>query len=387
MVFSTTKGGIKSLGASVCHLGGTVPLILLLFQQLHLMLCDCIVTEICSVIVNPCSFSMPRSKKAGRSLKDKTARRSHRTQRRKGRFLVVRRCQPPVPRPSRGHIFPPPPTTFPPLLIAKNSILLSKEWERNTPYKENDMDAVFFRKIFFCSPLYWLMSFWANFVAPVFISASQLHKKNSRGSYDCVCFGIHEQVGHGTIHWTPATKWNNFFAKTQLLLFSPLFAMVTEMVQTYYPDLAKDLIKDTPAEYRLFGLFTYGMFHLSPVELAHIDYNNHGVCVVIPLGSSYTGGMLSFNYLNVQYHMQPGDMIIFRSSKLLHSVTNVISGLRQSLVLTSQNIVIDKIKSGAVPSLLWANINKPHSRNKRIARVSWLNSERGITNSQFSICM
>ena len=193
------------------------------------------------------------------------------------------------------------------------------------------------------------MSFWANFVAPVFISSSKLHKKNSRGSYDCVCFGVHEQVGHGTIHWTPATKWNNFFAKL-LLLFSPLFQIISEKVQTYYPDIARQLTVDVPPEYRLFGIFTYGMFHLSPVELAHVDYNDYGICVVVPLGSSFTGGLLTFNYLNVQYSMQPGDMIIFRSSKLLHSVTNVISGLRQSLVLTSQKIVIDQIKRGAVPT-------------------------------------
>lgn len=47
--------------------------------------------------------------------------------------------------------------------------------------------------------------------------------------------------------------------------------------------------------------------------------------------------------------MQPGDMIIFRSAKLLHSVTKVVEGLRQSLVLTSQKYVIDKIKEGEVP--------------------------------------
>jgi hypothetical protein len=197
--------------------------------------------------------------------------------------------------------------------------------------------------------LFWFLSFWAYFVAPLFVGASKLHKTNSCGSYDCVCFGIHEQVGHKSIHWTPATKYQDCFDVFHLAWFSPLFKSIGDNIRKYYPDIGCKLTEGISPEYLLFGLFTYGMFHLSPVELAHVDFNDFGICMVIPLGSSFSGSYLCFNYLNVEYKMQPGDMIIFRSAKLLHSVTELISGLRMCLVLASQKIVIEQLQKGVIP--------------------------------------
>jgi hypothetical protein len=291
---------------------------------------------------------MTRSKKS-RSQSGQLHNGYKRRQRRLGKQLVIRRSQPIVSHPMH-HTYPPSSVEFSPILITKNSILLSNK-KGKAPFAEKDIDAVYLRKFFSSSYVFWLLSFWASFIAPLFVPHSKLSKTNSRGTYDCVCFGIHQQVGHQSIHWTRASKYENGFALRQLLrLYGWVFDRIGEQVRKMYPTIAAQLTVRIPKEYLLFGgLFTYAMFHLTPMELEHIDYNDFGICVVVPLGSAFTGGHLRFNYLNIEYVLQPGDMIIFRSARLLHSVTQVVSGLRQSLVLTSQTSVLRKIKEGCVP--------------------------------------
>jgi len=121
-------------------------------------------------------------------------------------------------------------------------------------------------------------------------------------------------------------------------------------IRELFPEAMKALTDGIPKEYLIFGdILIYSMFHLSPIEKEHVDFDDMEICVVIPFGGAFTGGYLSFRWLNIEYKLKPGDMIIFRSCKLLHSVTEVVTGLRQSLVLTSQRFVIEKIKKGECP--------------------------------------
>ena len=87
----------------------------------------------------------------------------------------------------------------------------------------------------------------------------------------------------------------------QLLIFGLLFDCIAAEARRFFPLLVKEITENIPKEYLIFeGVFTYRMYHLSPIELEHIDYNDFGICVVVPLGSSFTGGNLRFNYLNIE---------------------------------------------------------------------------------------
>lgn len=91
-----------------------------------------------------------------------------RKQNKKGKFETVHRKQPIVPKP-KDHVYPPPPVNFPPLFIAKNSILLESDSR-----DENDISAVFFWRFFWYTALFWFMSLWAKYLAPLLICRSLL---------------------------------------------------------------------------------------------------------------------------------------------------------------------------------------------------------------------
>lgn len=286
---------------------------------------------------------MPRSAEAIANRKVK------RNKARQERFIIVHRVQPPVPQPTQKHfVYPPPENPYSHLLISKNSLLLNENWDKISPITENDIDAVVVKKLFTNDPLYQKLAPWVNQVATTYVYPSHRKKENCRGVYECICFGIHRQVGYQTIHWTKASKFPG--SHESLAQFNPLFAKIGKVATQYFPVCVETMTKDIPPKYLLFDeKFGYGMFHITPISWEHIDFGDMGICIVLPFGESFVGGRLSFTYLNVEYNLKPGDIIIFRSCKLLHTVTEVIAGLRQSFVLTSQKYVIEKIKEGWVP--------------------------------------
>lgn len=68
----------------------------------------------------------------------------------------------------------------------------------------------------------------------------------------------------------------------------------------------------------------------------HVDYNDfrEGCCCVVPFGINWTGGELVFRDLGLAFKLKPGDVIFFRSAKLVHE-NLPHSGDRRSIVLTT----------------------------------------------------
>ena len=65
------------------------------------------------------------------------------------------------------------------------------------------------------------------------------------------------------------------------MIFGPLFDCIAAEAHRFFSLLVKKITENIPKEYLIFGgVFTYGMYHLSPIELEHIDYNDFGICVV-----------------------------------------------------------------------------------------------------------
>lgn len=67
------------------------------------------------------------------------------------------------------------------------------------------------------------------------------------------------------------------------------------------------------------------------------------------LPSAFVGGRLKFTWLNMEFDLKLGDVLIFKSWKILHVLTEIVDGLRQSIVLTSPKCVMEKIKAGIFP--------------------------------------
>jgi len=73
--------------------------------------------------------------------------------------------------------------------------------------------------------------------------------------------------------------------------------------------------------------FNWGI--IAPHKDTH-DYRN-GLCWVVVFGN-FTGGQIHFPELNITVHVQPGDLIAFKSYELLHQVLPYV-GERYSIVM------------------------------------------------------
>lgn len=62
----------------------------------------------------------------------------------------------------------------------------------------------------------------------------------------------------------------------------------------------------------------------------------------------FTGGHVLFPTLGLEFQVQKGDVLIFRSCLLLHVVTEVLSGSRMSIVFTTHNKVRELLVSFCV---------------------------------------
>jgi len=82
-----------------------------------------------------------------------------------------------------------------------------------------------------------------------------------------------------------------------------------------------------------------------------LDYRA-GFCWVTTFGT-YTGGSLYFSELNIEFNIQPGDLIAFKSYLLRHGV-QPYNGQRHSLVLFGHHEVF-------LPP-------NPNKKRKRVAR-------------------
>ena len=138
-------------------------------------------------------FSTYRMGKRKRSEEAKVRRRIKRNIARYNRVLIIQRQQPDLPKwtPSlKKKGYPPPSTNFPFLRLSKNSMLVNSNWQKGSPVTEKDLDIVMVRDMFLDDPLFTIMGEWANTTAKTYLPLSKRKKDNSRGKYECVCFGI-----------------------------------------------------------------------------------------------------------------------------------------------------------------------------------------------------
>ena len=293
-----------------------------------------------SVLLFVCVFSLVKqSRKHKRSEESQKLRKEKKKEKRQKKFYFTVRQQTINTKAEHKHyltIQPPPNPLYKWKLISKNHILFNETYDEEQ-YTENMLDIVFLKKFFEGEYLALVdqLDKWGVETAQYFISEAKKKKNNSRGEYSCVCFGMHEQVGHHTVHVTPASLHEQ--GNSGIALFNPLWDKIAVMLQFLFPVLSAKLLL-LPTCDRIFGLLNYGMFHLTPIQKCHIDWNDLEICVVFVLHDDFEGGHLLFRYLNLEFNLKKGDVIIFRSAKLFHELTKVI-GNRRSMVLTVQRSV------------------------------------------------
>jgi hypothetical protein len=90
------------------------------------------------------------------------------------------------------------------------------------------------------------------------------------------------------------------------------------------------------------GAWATGALNYNVLSSPHRDKKDFGLCWIIPFGDFDGGGDLLLDDLNIAFKMKPGCAVAFRSSKLLHSVTEWTSGDRFSLVLFTHNEMVNK---------------------------------------------
>jgi len=161
--------------------------------------------------------------------------------------------------------------------------------------------------------------------------------EDCRGKHEVAALGIHTQLGHFTIHWTPQSKT----PEAQLFLEQTgyIWTRIANTVTKDFPSFQKDMEQNIPKQFLPFGnLFSFLICNFSPIKKEHIDQNDHDLCVVLPT-SHFTGGAVYFRYLKLAIQVRVGDMLVFNSHLLWHGVLKSV-GSRRSIVLTTHNSLI-----------------------------------------------
>ena len=90
-----------------------------------------------------------------------------------------------------------------------------------------------------------------------------------------------------------------------------------------------------------FRLFTYAAVNVTSTSKEHWDNKDYKWCCIIPLGD-FEGGAIRFPELKVDIHVKQGDLLIFKSRKLLHKALPAL-GKKSSIVLTNHRSVLRKM--------------------------------------------
>lgn len=114
------------------------------------------------------------------------------------------------------------------------------------------------------------------------------------------------------------------------------FRVIDRLFMLIDRDLCQLYRAVTPPEQRICG----SSFLMAVVNHGgtgpHADWMDfkEGCCCVAPFGLDWSGGELAFRHLGLAFDLQPGDVIFFRSARLIHE-NLPHSGDRRSIVLTS----------------------------------------------------
>jgi hypothetical protein len=142
-------------------------------------------------------------------------------------------------------------------------------------------------------------------------------KSGKRGTHKCIFLG-HWTPRGGKYYWkvyrTPASY--SMFSRTIAKRFAILWTFVSDMVALHFIDFAVELNK-LPKKYRMFDLFSLLIINITCGGKIHKDSKDFGYCVVFTLGD-YKDGDLIFPEVGFVAKIRPGDIAIFKSSKLKH---------------------------------------------------------------------
>jgi hypothetical protein len=115
----------------------------------------------------------------------------------------------------------------------------------------------------------------------------------------------------------------------------PLTNCINQFIKNNYEDLYKELnqLSLGPFVPKSFGIFPIITINYNIISNYHWDINDEKncFCALVALGN-YEGGELCFPQLKLYISLKPGQIIIFRSSLLLHGNFKLTKGIRHSIV-------------------------------------------------------
>jgi len=118
---------------------------------------------------------------------------------------------------------------------------------------------------------------------------------------------------------------------------SDIFAKIELFLTSRFPHLAEYM--SSFGHKKFFGSFSTLALNMGVVTDPHRDCNDlrHGLCCIMPFGS-FKGGELFFQEMDMSFQVQSGDLILFRSSEMLHGNFDIEEGgERNSLVFFFDN--------------------------------------------------
>ncbi|KAF0480806.1 calnexin independence factor cif1 [Gigaspora margarita] len=111
--------------------------------------------------------------------------------------------------------------------------------------------------------------------------------------------------------------------------------VLANIIQKHYPNWYNKLklVQYPKKVKKLFKVFSLLNINYNATTSFHIDANDNGLCVVVPVGN-WTSGDLIFPCLNLKIKLVKGQVIMFRSDLLIHGNAPA-QGIRFSMVFFS----------------------------------------------------
>jgi hypothetical protein len=115
-----------------------------------------------------------------------------------------------------------------------------------------------------------------------------------------------------------------------------IYGLFAEAFPSHFEQSCQVVQSITPKEFteKLIKAFTNCVLNIDMKDCpAHVDAKDsrNGYCWILAFGD-FEGGNLLWSQLNLQFRMGKGALIAFRSFDIMHSVTEVTKGIRNSLV-------------------------------------------------------
>jgi len=165
---------------------------------------------------------------------------------------------------------------------------------------------------------------------------------DSRGDY----FGIHLGYWIPRLSTLPKPCSGNSLpgALDWIKNWKHVWKAVSDQYEKYCPALAQQFKDVVPPAMRKFGLFPLMGLNITSGGGFHYDKKDDrtGMCALFPFGN-FKGGELHFPHLNVTVNVKQGDIVFFNSFLLNHGNFQW-RGTRKSIVLTSHNDFMDRLR-------------------------------------------